>query len=75
MAIARCQQCGNPKDTKQEYPHPHSPQAEPRTRIMCGSRTCNRPAMVWLSDAEEQRYQRSNERIFTVIHYRGVVIQ
>ena len=73
MAIARCQQCGNPKDTKQQYPHPHSPHAE--HSIMCGSRKCSRPALVWLSDEEEQRYQRSAERIFSVVQYRGVEVQ
>ena len=70
MAIARCQQCGNPKSTKQQYPHPHSPLAE--QDIMCGSPKCSHPALVWLSDAEEQRYQQSAARTFSVARYRGV---
>lgn len=73
MAIARCQQCGNPKDTKQQYPHPHAPQAE--RRIMCGSPKCTRPALVWLTDAEEWLYQRSAARTFSVVHYPGVEVQ
>ena len=71
MAVARCQQCGNPKDTKQQYPHPHSPHVE--HGIMCEK--CSRPGLVWLSDEEEQRYKRSDERIFSVAQYRGVQLQ
>lgn len=73
MAIARCQQCGNLNETKQRYPHPHSPQ--PEQGIMCGSPRCARPALVWLNDAEEHQYRHTALRTFTVVRHRGVEVE
>jgi len=71
MAVARCEACGQPKDTKQSYRHPHvttAVDAETR-RILCGAMNCTRVAMLWLTDEEEEEYGHGR-RSFTVLrHY------
>jgi len=72
MAIARCEACGEPKDTKQRYPHHHTPTSISAVpRIPCGAPNCARVALVWLSDEEEAAYHRG-ERSFRVLQHRAV---
>ena len=55
MALARCESCGSPRETKYRYTHPHaviSPQ-----RLLCGAPTCVQAALLWLTDEEQQRYE------------------
>ena len=63
MALARCETCGCPRETKQAYTHPHRPLSYPNAKIMCGAPTCMRPACIWLTNAEERQYL-SGERNF-----------
>ncbi len=72
MAIARCGKHGEEQDTKLRYPHPHPPHAD---RLLCGSPKCARPALVWLSDAEEHQYRHTAVRTFSVIRYRSVEVE
>ena len=72
MAIARCQQCGQPEEMKRRYPHVHSPLSD--SQVLCGSRHCKRPALVWLSDDEEWRYRVTALRIFSVVCHGGVEV-
>ena len=77
MAIARCEICGHQQGTKQRYPHPHTVAPESSThipRILCGTRLCTRPAMIWLTDEEEERYHRG-ERSFSVIRHHHVRVE
>lgn len=61
MASARCANCGNPRGLKQSYTYSHSV-VSPKL-IFCGARSCKRPAMIWLTDEEEQQ-DRQGVRLF-----------
>ena len=61
MALARCEPCGSPQGLKQTYTYPHS--VVSAKRIFCGQPSCARPAMIWLTGEEEQRY-RQGVRLF-----------
>ena len=54
MALARCETCGSPRGLKQSYTYSHS--VVSTKRLLCGVPTCTRPALIWLTDEEEQRY-------------------
>jgi hypothetical protein len=56
MALARCQTCGGPRGLKHEYPHFHTVADSVNILVLCGSPTCARRALIWLTDEEEQRY-------------------
>jgi hypothetical protein len=76
MALARCETCGQPKGTKQRYPHAHTATNQTRTedrRIPCGAPNCSRSALVWLSEAEESEYRRG-ERSFRVVQHGDVQV-
>jgi hypothetical protein len=74
MAIARCEACGEPKGTKQPYPHCHTPTSISAVpRIPCGAPNCAREALIWLTDAEEDEYRRGLRR-FRVLQYRHVQV-
>ena len=72
MAIARCGKHGEQQDTKLRYPHAHQP--HPNLRLLCGARHCSHPALVWLSDEEEERYL-GGVRSFSVIHHHRVELE
>jgi len=74
MAIARCEACGEPKDTKQRYPHCHTPTSISAVpRIPCGAPNCARVASIWLSGSEEAEYRRG-VRNFRVLHHQEVQV-
>ena len=57
MASARCETCGSPKGLKQNYTHSHDQILSPPDKgFLCGAQNCTRPALIWLTDEEEQRY-------------------
>lgn len=64
MALARCEECGSPKDLKQMYPYGH-PLAT-LAQILCGAPHCTRVAKIWLTDDEEQRYLQEGLRLFRI---------
>jgi hypothetical protein len=67
MAIARCEQCGQPKATKPPAygSQPHLPVGHPNSGIICGTKLCMNTAVIWLKLDEEQRYS-NGERIFDI---------
>ena len=57
MAVARCERCGPPKETKHNYTHAHELLSSPSVRMVCGKTGCSHPAStVWLSDEEKKEY-------------------
>jgi len=75
MAIARCEVCS--LGAKHPHLHPHTPTRDldlTGRKIYCGAPKCLRPALLWLTDAEEEQY-RAGERSFKVIRYRGVYVE
>jgi hypothetical protein len=65
MALARCETCGCPEGTKQNYAHVHVPLSFPPRHVICAKPACVRPAYIWLTDEEEQQYLRG-ERNFRI---------
>jgi hypothetical protein len=64
MALARCEKCGRPSGNSSPYVCFHEPVAYPHSPVVCGARSCERPARVWLTTEEQQMYV-AGRRIFT----------
>ncbi len=66
MAIARCDKCGKPKANKPPaYAAVHPPVGHPASGVICGTKGCLNPALIWLKSDEEDEYKRG-ERIFDI---------
>jgi hypothetical protein len=72
MAVGRCQKCGPRKALVKDYAHRHDV-AKTERPAFCGRNSCMNPAVIWLSDKEQERYH-SGERIFTCRRLKGVVL-
>ena len=59
MAIARCELHGPPTELKRSYPHRH--EVTP-PKLICAFPFCKKLGSLWLSDEEEQGYQRGVKR-------------
>ena len=66
MAIVRCHSCGCPDGRGRNVysGKPHLPLGHPKSGLICGSKGCMNPGIVWLLDWEEEEYQRKLKRIF-----------
>ena len=73
MALARCEVCGCPGETKVRYPHSHKQNTVSDNAILCGASACVRQADVWLTDEEQERY-RHGVRVFRIHHAREVTV-
>ena len=73
MALARCEVCGCPDETKVRYPHPHKQNTVSDNAILCGASACVRQADVWLTDEEQEQY-RQGARVFKIHHAREVKV-
>ncbi len=62
MAIVRCE-AHRPKGRTRNYVTNVKPVGYPETAMVCGSKTCVAPGLVWLEDGEYAEYERG-ERIF-----------
>ena len=62
MALAKCESCGAPK-AGFKYVTFRAPFGYPETAVICGSKGCENPALIWLTKAEEQYYE-SGKRVF-----------
>jgi hypothetical protein len=57
MAVARCERCGPPTETKHIYTHAHKLFPFPIVRMVCGKTGCSQPvSTIWLSDEEKKEY-------------------
>jgi len=66
MAVARCEQCGPPTETKHNYTHAHKMFSFPSPRMVCGTTRCSQPVSnIWLSDDGKEEYL-SGERFFKI---------
>ena len=65
MALARCEGCGRPKGTKNNYVGKHLPTGHPNSGVICGSSNCGNAAVVWLTEVEEREYK-NGARIFGI---------
>ena len=64
MALARCESCGAPNGHTKTYSgKKYYPLGYRLTAVICGSKRCRQPALIWLSLEEERNYQKG-ERIF-----------
>lgn len=65
MAIARCTSCPVPKANKPpEYSkQPYYPVGHPQSGIVCGSKDCEKDAVIWLKLDEEKAYK-GGQRVF-----------
>ena len=61
MAIARCTE-HPPKGRTRNYVGSVEPFGYPETAIICGSRHCSNPGLIWL-EAHEKRNYDSGQRI------------
>ena len=68
MAVARCDKHSKPQETRLRYAHVHQP--HPELRIVCGATLCTRPALIWLSDEEQERYLRGVRTFGVIGHHR-----
>lgn len=64
MALARCEKCGRPNPDESPYVIVHEPVFSPNNVLLCGARTCERPARIWLTAEEQKRYL-AGRRVFT----------
>jgi hypothetical protein len=62
MAIMRCA-AHAPKRTMREYAGTVEPVGYPATALVCGSKHCREPALIWLERGEKANYD-TGERIF-----------
>lgn len=62
MAIMRCQQHA-PKARTREYVASVEPVGYPATALVCGSKGCEEPALIWLERHEKDGYD-SGQRVF-----------
>jgi hypothetical protein len=59
MALARCEDCGQPQRRRRNtYVSFHLPWGYAETGVARGSTRCEKPAKVWLVPQEEAQYQR-----------------
>jgi len=63
MAVCRCRECGPPKGLVRVHLHRHNI-ANIEPPVFCGRTSCMKPAVIWLTDNEHERYG-SGERVFT----------
>jgi len=56
MALARCENCGSPRGLRRSYPHVHALAIPGNISVLCGSPSCARRALIWLTEEEEQQY-------------------
>ena len=67
MALARCEQCGQPHGTKNVYSKvPYPTNGYPDSGLICGITGCSNPALVWLTELEEIAYREVSQRIFSL---------
>jgi hypothetical protein len=66
LAIVRCLDCGKPRaKTPPDYATtPRRPVGYPQSGVICGSKDCRKPALVWLKLDEDKLYQ-SGEHVFS----------
>ena len=62
MALAKCEGCGVPK-AGFKYVTFRTPLDYPKTAVICGSRGCENPALIWLTKVEEHYYE-LGKRVF-----------
>lgn len=62
MSIMRCH-AHAPKRTTREYAGVVEPVGYPDTALVCGSKHCSEPALIWLERQEKVRYD-AGERVF-----------
>lgn len=62
MAICRCKQ-HPPKGRTKTYVSISNPVGFPDTAVICGNKKCQRPGLIWLTQVEENAYQKGT-RIF-----------
>lgn len=62
MAIMRCP-IHVPKRTTRQYAGAVEPVGYPETAVICGSKHCREPALIWLETHEMDQHRRG-ERIF-----------
>lgn len=63
MAYARCRECGKPRGRGESYVAAVEPLGYFLTAAVCGSRGCERPALIWLTAKEKARFD-TGERVF-----------
>lgn len=64
MALARCEQCENPKGRGgRSYVIPVKPVGHPQSGVVCGSKGCENSAYIWLTTDERDQYHQGR-RIF-----------
>ena len=72
MAVCRCRKCGPPKGLVQDHPHRHDV-AKIEPTVFCACSSCLNPAVIWLTEEEEERY-RLGARTFTCGRRKDVVL-
>ena len=66
MALARCEQCGQPQGRKGNvYVARHQPVGHPNSGVVCGTAKCEGAGLVWLLVEEEEQYKKG-QRVFEV---------
>jgi hypothetical protein len=64
MVLARCDMCDKPKGRKGNmYVVAAEPLGYPNTSTVCGTSGCENPALIWLTDEENNAYHRG-QRVF-----------
>ncbi len=67
MALVRCGTCGGKPAGRGQYKRTYVrhvlPIGHPRSAVICGTPTCEKPGLIWLEQDEAQAYGRG-ERIF-----------
>lgn len=61
MALARCEKCGRPNGKASLYVSFVEPAAN--NPILCSARSCEQPARIWLTVAEQKQYL-NGQRMF-----------
>jgi len=60
MSVCRCLDCGPPKELAQPYYQHEVAKTEQLAKteqpVFCGRANCMKPAMAWLTDQEQDRY-------------------
>jgi hypothetical protein len=60
MALAKCKSCGAPK-AGFKYVTFRPPLYYPKTALICSSRGCKNPALIWLTEDEEEECELGKE--------------
>ena len=63
MARVKCESCGRPRSVRYSAV-PYAPVGHPNSGLICGSKSCRNPGLVWLLSDEERAYHQEGERIF-----------